>query len=357
MKKAYFAAKDAYTPSRPPGSGTTSSGGTRPYTPPGRAAIPTFGGKSTMYPEGRLPAPSGGGRPTPPSGETPPPPSGGGERLVGGKTIDQRIADAKKLLAGRRAAARPGMPKPDTNFGRNLKGGIIGAAVGHMLEDAGNVGTSLMAGDFQGAKKAGFDILSHDPVLGRNVAGVAKMLGQRGYGDGFVDKFIHDNFMNDRPAPKPAAALKQEENPASIKPITVGQKPLNPAPDGPSSIADIGRQGRGQSKALRDPESYLGSAFDATLRKGISTGRNYLQNQMNKDGLDSDMQSKIMARYNDKIAGDKELSKKENEGGVINTIKAKDEARAGRTLEAYRGQRGEYKGNTSYADMQKKYVK
>ena len=149
------------------------------------------------------------------------------------------------------------------------------------------------------------------------------------------------------PAPKPEAPKER----------VAPQRPTGPAPQQPGSIREIGEQARGQSKAVRSPEDYLGSAFDATLRKGIATGRNYLQNQMNKDGLDSEQQSKIMARFNDKIAGDKELSKKENEGGVINTIKAKDEARAGRTLEAYRGQRGAYEGNTSYADMQKKYVK
>jgi hypothetical protein len=175
-----------------------------------------------------------------------------------------------------------------------------------------------------------------------------------------LDRVLHGKYLpSDRYAgseKKPNAA-QMPPNPIPVNPKDKGQKPLNPAPDQPSSIPDMGRQGRAQGKALRDPESYLGSAFDATLRKGISTGRNYLQNQMNKDGLDADMQSKIMARYNDKIAGDKELSKKENEGGVINTIKAKDEARAGRTLEAYRGQRGQYQGNTSYAKMQEKYVK
>jgi hypothetical protein len=145
-------------------------------------------------------------------------------------------------------------------------------------------------------------------------------------------------------------------------PKTQGQKPMTPAPDGPSSIADIGRQGRGQSKAMRDPESYLGSAFDATLRKGIATGRNYLQNQMNKDGLDSDMQQKIMSKYNDKIADDELLKAKGNEQGLVGAINRNDATRSGastgrgeRTLEAYRN--APYGKGAKASEIQRKFVK
>lgn len=132
-----------------------------------------------------------------------------------------------------------------------------------------------------------------------------------------------------------------------------------PAPQQPGSIPDMGRQGRAQGKAMRDPDSYLGSAFDATLRKGIDTGRNYLQSQMNKDGLDSDDQSKIMARFNDKIADDKELSKASNKSGIVNTIEAKDAGRGQRTLAAYRQQspQGTYGKGAKAAEIQRKFVK
>jgi len=165
-------------------------------------------------------------------------------------------------------------------------------------------------------------------------------------------KFLKAVFpYRERPKPAPAAAAATPRTPSAPA------RPSAPAPQQPGSIPDMGRQGRAQSKALRDPESYLGSAFDATLRKGIDTGRNYLRSQMNKDGLDAEDQSKIMARFDSKIAGDKELSKDANKGGIINTIAAKDAGRGQRTLEAYRGQRGEYRGNTSYKAMQEKYVK
>lgn len=172
---------------------------------------------------------------------------------------------------------------------------------------------------------------------------------------GLSDKALKAVFpYRERPRPvAPAPATTRPATPATTRPT----RPSAPAPQQPGSLRGIGEQARGQSKAVRNPDDYLGSAFDATLRKGIDTGRNYLRNQMNKDGLDAEQQSKIMDRYNTKIADDKELSKEANKGGIINTIKAKDEARAGRTLEAYRGQRGEYRGNTSYAKMQEKYVK
>jgi hypothetical protein len=124
----------------------------------------------------------------------------------------------------------------------------------------------------------------------------------------------------------------------------------------------MSRQARGQNKASRDPESYLGSAFDATLRKGIDTGRNYLRNQMNKDGLDSEDQSKIMARFNDKIADDKLLKAKGNEKGLVGAINRNDATREGmtagrgeRTLDAYRT--ANYGKGAQAAEIQRKFVK
>ena len=348
--------------SSPSGSGSRATG-TRPYTPPGRAAIPTFGGRSTMYPGGTPPPPPRGGTPSPsPSGGSPTPPSGGGERL---QTIDQRMADAAKKLAGRRAALKPGMVKPDTNMGRNIKGGIVAAVASHMLEDVGGVGSALMSGDYKRAGQRGLDTLVHTPLgfglsAGDAASYAATGKAMRDKPTGIVDRVVHGKYLPDSAygpleKPKPAAA-KNEDNPAFKKPEGVG-KPIGASPKQPDSLPDMGRQGRAQNKAMRDPESYLGSAFDATLRKGIDTGRNYLRSQMNKDGLDSDDQSKIMARFDSKIADDKELKLAANKGGIINTIAAKDARRGQRTLEAYRGQRGKYQGNTSYKAMQEKYVK
>ena len=316
--------------------------------------------------------------PTPPSSGRPPMPPVG-ERLVAGKNFAERVA---ANAAKRAAPAASRMSQLGSAVGKVVRpvAKVMNSPAGKM---AGRVGLA-----YYGAKSAGDLFGAVEPYLD-----MARYGHKLPYKDGVGGR---DNRLNDvlgnipfnvREAMTPGQTQKDlsaltggvsdkvlktimpyreraKAEPAAFKkpdgvggPKTAGQKPMTPAPDGPSSIADIGRQGRGQSKAMRDPESYLGSAFDATLRKGIDTGRNYLRSQMNKDGLDADDQSKIMARFDSKIAKDKELSLEANKGGIINTIKAKDEARAGRTLEAYRGQRGQYKGNTSYAKMQEKYVK
>lgn len=160
----------------------------------------------------------------------------------------------------------------------------------------------------------------------------------------------------ERPVPTPAPAAATPRTPSAPA------RPSAPAPQQPGSIPDMGRQGRAQSKAMRDPESYLGSAFDATLRKGIDTGRNYLRSQMNKDGLDSEDQSKIMARFDSKIAGDKLLKAKGNEQGLVGAINRNDATREGmtagrgeRTLEAYRT--ANYGKGAKAAEIQRKFVK
>lgn len=328
---------------------------TESYTPPPPNTAPRMAANNPMRTiNGSMP-------------QSPTPPSGGGERLVNGQTIDQRMADAAKKLAGRRAALKPGMVKPDTNMGRGIKGGIVGAVAGHMLEDVGNVGSALMAGDFKRAGQRGLDTLVHTPLGFGLSAGDAASFAATGKAmrdkpTGIVDRVVHGKYLPDSAygpleKPKPAAA-KTEDNPAFKKPEGVG-KPIGTAPRQPDSLRGIGEQARGQSKALRSPDDYLGSAFDATLRKGIDTGRNYLRNQMNKDGLDSDTQRSIMERYNKRIAGDKELSQAWNKGGIVNTIEAKDAGRGQRTLAAYRQQspQGTYGKNATYADIQRTLVK
>lgn len=373
------------TPTATSRPSTAPSGGTRPYTPPGREAIPTFGGKSTMYPEGKLPAPSGGGRPTPPSGGTPPP-SGG------------RMTAEQSMKIGRSVAAQSGkggsrLAKLGKAVGKVVKpvAGFMNSPAGRM---AGKIGTAYYAaksaGDLWGAAEPYIDMARYghklplkDGVGGRDnrlndVLGNIPFNVREAMNPGQTQKDlsaltggVSDKFFKtimpyrERATPQPAAA-KQEDNPAFKKPKGVGKKPLTPAPDAPSSIPDMGRQGRAQSKALRDPESYLGSAFDATLRKGIATGRNYLQSQMNKDGLDADQQSKIMARYNEKIAGDKLLSAKGNEEGLVGAIDRNDanrpSATAGRgqrTLDAYRqvSPQGKYGKGAKADEIQRKFVK
>ena len=285
-------------------------------------------------------------------------------------------------------AAKRGGPPPSRMSQLGSAVGKVARPVSKVLNSpAGKLGTKLF-GAYLGAKTAGDVFGAAEPYIDMARYG-HKLPYKDGVGgrDNRLNDVLGDIPFNVREAMTPGQTQKDlsaltggisdkvfktimpyreraTAQPAAFNkpdgvggPKAGGQKPMTPAPDEPSSIPDMGRQGRAQSKALRDPDSYLGSAFDATLRKGIDTGRNYLRSQMNKDGLDADDQSKIMARFDSKIADDKELKLAANKGGIINTIAAKDAGRGQRTLEAYRGQRGEYQGNTSYKAMQEKYVK
>jgi len=423
MKKAYFAAKDAYTPSRPPSSGSSTAGSrgsfgrsgafgatdpardlrTPSVTAPTRrgSGVPWDGGgdhrglatghtdpvkgkssfgtssggrKTGAFPESNKP---GVKWRTPASTPPSPTPPSGGERLVDGKTFAERAA----ANAAKRGAPAPSkiaqlgkavgkVVRPVTQvmnspvgrmagrvglayYGAKTAGDLFGLAEPYI--DMARYGHKLPYKDGEGGRDNRLnDVLGDIPFNvreamspGQTQRDLSKLTG------GISDKVFKTIFpYRERPTPV-AASPSKPQRPATTAPT----KPSAPAPRQPESLKGIGEQARGQSKALRNPDDYLGSAFDATLRKGIDTGRNYLQSQMNKDGLDSDTQRSIMERYNSKIASDKELSKAANKGGIINTIEAKDAGRGQRTLEAYRGQRGAYKGNTSYKDMQEKYVR
>ena len=362
-------------PTMPP-SGRTSGdmppSASRPSTPPSAVGSGSRTNGSRIRTEGFT------SPPTPPSsGTSPRPPAG--ERLLDGKNFAERFAAN---------AAKRGGPLPSRMSQLGSAVGKVARPVSKVLNSpAGKLGTKLF-GAYLGAKTAGDVFGAAEPYIDMARYG-HKLPYKDGVGgrDNRLNDVLGDIPFNVREAMTPGQTQKDlsaltggisdkvfktimpyreraTAQPAAFNkpdgvggPKAGGQKPMTPAPDGPSSIPDMGRQGRAQSKALRDPDSYLGSAFDATLRKGIDTGRNYLRSQMNKDGLDADDQSKIMARFDSKIADDKELKLAANKGGIINTIAAKDAGRGQRTLEAYRGQRGEYQGNTSYKAMQEKYVK
>lgn len=439
MKRAYFAAKDAYTPSRPPGSGSSTAGSRGSFgrsgafgatdpardlrtpsvtAPPRRGSgVPWDGGGdhrglATGHTDpvsssgSRVPWDGGGDHRGLATGHTDPVKgkSSFGTASGGRKTgafpesnkpgVKWRTPASKTPVSPSAATAVTAAEKAAEAVGKTpSRWSELGAAVGKVYRPVAKVlntpagkmaGKAFMAitgakaaGDLWGAAEPYIDVAryGHQLPLKEGVGGrdnrLDDLIGnvaifEKNSGDtrralssmtgGASDKFF-DTVMPYR-KPKAPAAAAQKENPAFKKPDGVGKpKTSAPAPQQPGSLREIGQQARGQSKAMRSPDDYLGSAFDATLRKGIDTGRNYLQNQMNKDGLDADTQQSIMERYNKKIAGDKELSKAANKGGIVNTIEAKDPGRGQRTLEAYRGQRGTYQGNTSYKAMQEKYVK
>ena len=364
-------------PSTPPPSGGTSGGGgggRTGLTPSGRGSFGASSGPSGYT--GADPRSTAGLRPGSFG-------SGSGSSGFGGTRAP--VGAGKVVSAAGKTASTAGKVASTAGKGASIfskAGTLVGKALNSPLGKMGKFvgGKAILplamakaAGDTFGAFEPGIDMLRYghkapykDGVGGRDNR-VNDMLGNISplemIKEGKTQEVL-SNMTGGRSADFLKAVFPYRERPVPAAPAaatprtpSAPTRPSAPAPRQPESLPDMSRQARGQNKASRDPESYLGSAFDATLRKGIDTGRNYLRNQMNKDGLDSEDQSKIMARFDSKIAGDKELSLAANKGGIINTIKAKDEARAGRTLEAYRGQRGEYGGNTSYAKMQEKYVK
>jgi hypothetical protein len=332
---------ESYTP--PPSVGTPPSGGTPPPSPSG----------SRMTPEQSMKI----GRSVAAQSDK------GGSRLTQlGKAVGKVVRPVSKFMNSPAAKMASKVVVP--YFGAKAAGDLFGAAEPYI--DMARYGHKLPYKDGVGGRDNRLnDVLGNIPFNVREAMSPGQT--QRDLSaltGGASDKFFKTIMPYRERATAEPAAFKKPDGVGGPK--TAGQKPMTPAPDAPSSIPDMGRQGRAQSKALRDPDSYLGSAFDATLRKGISTGRNYLQSQMNKDGLDSDMQSKIMARYNDKIAEDKLLSAKGNEEGLVGAINRNDANRPGatagrgeRTLDAYRqvSPQGKYGKGAKAAEIQRKFVK
>lgn len=370
-------------PVPPSGGGSRGGGGggRTGVTPSGRGGSFGSGSGPSGYTgadprNARMPRPSSFGSGSGPSGfgtTTAPVGAGSGSS-----------AAAKGASAASKGAS--GWSKAGKFVGKagRLVGKAINSPMGKMAKFVGGkailpLAGAKAAGDIFGAFEPGIDMLRYghkapykDGVGGRDNR-VNDMLGNISplemIKDGMTQevlsnatggasaKFLKAVFpYRERPAPAPAAAAATPRTPSAPA------RPSAPAPQQPGSIPDMGRQGRAQGKAMRDPESYLGSAFDATLRKGIDTGRNYLRSQMNKDGLDSEDQSKIMARFDSKIAGDTLLKAKGNEQGLVGAINRNDASRQGmtagrgeRTLEAYRT--ANYGKGAKAAEIQRKFVK
>jgi len=366
----------------PPSGGTPS-----PSTPPtgGGASGGGGGGRTGVPPSGRGSFGSGSG----PSGYTGANPtnnpmprpgsfgSGSGPSGFGGTRAPVGAGTSAAGKGASTAGKVVSAAKKGASFASKagtVVGKVLNSPVGKMAKFVGGkviypLAMAKAAGDTFGAFEPGIDMLRYghkapfkDGVGGRDNR-VNDMLGNisplEAIKDGMTQEVL-SNMTGGKSADVLKAVFPWRERPVPAAPAaatprtpSAPARPSSPAPQQPKSIPDMGRQARGQNKAMRDPESYLGSAFDATLRKGIDTGRNYLRSQMNKDGLDADDQSKIMARFEGKIAKDAELKKTENKGGILQTINAKDDDRAQKTMEAYRGQRGAYRKGASYEEVQK----
>jgi len=116
---------------------------------------------------------------------------------------------------------------------------------------------------------------------------------------------------------------------------------------GQSSMTDTMKRNQ---RAVRDAKSYLGEAFDATVQKGVATGRKHLAAMLQRDGVDSDTGMRLMKRY-DKEIGSQESLKGYKTSGVTEEFDAENPNKRGALLSAYRGK---YASGTTLQQMREK---
>jgi hypothetical protein len=104
---------------------------------------------------------------------------------------------------------------------------------------------------------------------------------------------------------------------------------------------------RNQQKAVRDTKSYLGEAFDATVRKGVNAGRKHLANMLERDGLDQDQGDRIMRKFDSEIGNQTSL-KDFKDKGVTEDYESRNPGKGKALLAAYRGR---YPAGTTMSEM------
>ena len=110
---------------------------------------------------------------------------------------------------------------------------------------------------------------------------------------------------------------------------------------------------RGNNKANRDPDSYLGEAFDATVKRGRDVGRKHLQGMIARDSVDSDTASKLLSKYDEKIGKQSTLRDYKSEG-IAEKFDRENPGKAGRILDEYRAMgrsAGAAPKNATYTDI------
>ena len=120
---------------------------------------------------------------------------------------------------------------------------------------------------------------------------LAAGLGAAALGTGYLMSRRNEN----EDAAKPQQAGTSMNVPGRNAPPSEGNKAdrelYPPASDEPTKIApEPGLSGRvrNNQKANRNPDDYLGEAFDATIKRGRDVGRKHLQGMLVRDSVDSD---------------------------------------------------------------------
>jgi len=113
-----------------------------------------------------------------------------------------------------------------------------------------------------------------------------------------------------------------------------------------SALSSMKEDMKTSAKVVRGGRDYMGETFDATLRRGVSKGRDYLKSQMAKDNVSDKEQKAMLGRFEAKFAKDQALTSKED-GLVAGYEKGGD---AKRLLDAYR-KKGGYRKNATASEV------
>jgi hypothetical protein len=121
-----------------------------------------------------------------------------------------------------------------------------------------------------------------------------------------------------------------------LYPQTSGNSPAGPSGTSPSNTQPgLSDRVRNNQRANRNPDDYLGEAFDATVKRGRAVGRKHLQGMLVRDAVDSDTASKLMNRYDKEINSQSTLANYRDKGVTQEFDKA-NPGKAGRLLDEYR---------------------
>lgn len=110
-----------------------------------------------------------------------------------------------------------------------------------------------------------------------------------------------------------------------------------------SALSSMKEDMKTSAKVVRGDRDYMGEAFDASLRRGVGKGREYLKSQLAKDNVSDKKQQEILGRFQAKFANDEALSSKKD--GLVAGYEKGGEAK--KLLDAYRKRGGYRKGATA----------
>lgn len=110
-----------------------------------------------------------------------------------------------------------------------------------------------------------------------------------------------------------------------------------------SALSSMKEDMKTSAKVVRGDRDYMGEAFDASLRRGVGKGREYLKSQLAKDNVSDKKQQEILGRFQAKFAKDEALTS--NENGLVAGYEKGGEAK--KLLDAYRKRGGYRKGATA----------